>query len=122
MSCAKHQAQAVACAFCTGVHVSGDGLTPPSVNCAPFEEFLRNTRRGGLTGRRVGYCAASQPSGRPLASGPGGAGGGGGGAGGSRPPPPRRPARMQGARRGLAPPLRPFYDELEQYGDWVLVE
>ena len=41
----------------------------------------------------------------------------------------RRPPRA--ARRtlpwtppgsGLAPPLRPFYDELTQYGDWVLVE
>jgi len=26
------------------------------------------------------------------------------------------------ARLGLAPALRPFYDELEPYGDWVLVE
>jgi len=26
------------------------------------------------------------------------------------------------ARLGLAPGLRPFYDELEPYGDWVLVE
>src|SRR5262249_48922194 len=25
-------------------------------------------------------------------------------------------------RSGLAPPLRPFYDALEEYGDWVLVE
>jgi len=33
-------------------------------------------------------------------------------------PPPQNAA----ARVGLAAPLRPFYDALEEYGDWVLVE
>ena len=46
---------------------------------------------------------------------------GGGGAGQQAPPPPARPS-MTAARMGLAPTLRPFYDELEEYGDWVLVE
>ena len=32
------------------------------------------------------------------------------------------PAQSAAARLGLAPGLRPFYDELEPYGDWVLVE
>lgn len=37
---------------------------------------------------------------------------------------PRPPAAspMDAGRLGLAPALRPFYDELAQYGDWVLVE
>ncbi|MEY4374870.1 MAG: hypothetical protein RL760_1037 [Candidatus Eisenbacteria bacterium] len=35
-------------------------------------------------------------------------------------PPPRR--SVEAARLGLAPALRPFYDELAQYGDWVLAE
>src|SRR5262249_20418573 len=32
------------------------------------------------------------------------------------------PSSTPAARLGLAPALRPFYDELEPYGDWVLVE
>src|SRR5262249_51937611 len=32
------------------------------------------------------------------------------------------PPRRAAAGVGLAPPLRPFYDALEEYGDWVLVE
>src|SRR5882672_2041135 len=47
--------------------------------------------------------------------------GGAGSAGGDSAPVPAR-APMSAARLGLAPPLRPFYDELESYGDWVLVE
>ena len=31
-------------------------------------------------------------------------------------------AAQDAARLGLAPALRPFYDELQEYGDWVLVE
>ena len=45
--------------------------------------------------------------------------GGNGGQGAMSPP---THAPMQAARLGLAPALRPFYDELEQYGDWALVE
>ncbi|MFM8559002.1 MAG: DUF6600 domain-containing protein, partial [bacterium] len=37
-------------------------------------------------------------------------------------PPPPPGAGTPAARMGLAPVLRPFYDELAQYGDWVLVE
>src|SRR5262249_23022003 len=32
------------------------------------------------------------------------------------------PPKTAAAGVGLAPPLRPFYDALEEYGDWVLVE
>ncbi len=32
------------------------------------------------------------------------------------------PPQTSAARMGLPAPLRPFHDELEQYGDWVLVE
>ncbi len=42
--------------------------------------------------------------------------GGAGGQGGPIPP------SMPAAKMGLAPALRPFYDELEEYGDWMLVE
>ena len=45
--------------------------------------------------------------------------GGAGGQGGSTPPP---HAPVEAARLGLAPALRPFYDELKEYGDWILVE
>ena len=45
--------------------------------------------------------------------------GGAGGHGVLAPPP---HAAAWAGRLGLAPTLRPFYDELEQYGDWVLVE
>ena len=37
----------------------------------------------------------------------------------SRPAP---PASMPAAKLGLAPALRPFHDELIEYGDWILVE
>jgi hypothetical protein len=43
--------------------------------------------------------------------------GGGPGSQGVPPPPP-----MDAARMGLEPALRPFYDELQEYGDWMLVE
>ena len=50
----------------------------------------------------------------------------GGGAGSGAPAPDDLPVRqvrpMDAARLGLAPNLRPFYDELAQYGDWVLAE
>ncbi|MEQ1831756.1 MAG: DUF6600 domain-containing protein, partial [Candidatus Eisenbacteria bacterium] len=36
------------------------------------------------------------------------------------PPPPAR--SMDAGRLGLAPALRPFYDELAPHGDWILVE
>lgn len=45
-----------------------------------------------------------------------------GGVGGSDGAPPAPSAHVDAARLGLAPALRPFYDELEPYGDWVLVE
>lgn len=45
--------------------------------------------------------------------------GGMGDADGLAPPPARS---MDAGRMGLAPALRPFYDELTPYGDWVLVE
>jgi hypothetical protein len=45
---------------------------------------------------------------------------GGAGSQGISTPPTHAPS--DAARMGLAPPLRPFYDELQQYGDWVLVE
>ncbi len=32
------------------------------------------------------------------------------------------PPQQSAARLGLAAPLRPFHDELEPYGDWVLIE
>ncbi len=35
-------------------------------------------------------------------------------------PPPAR--SMEASRMGLQPALRPFHDELREYGDWVLVE
>ena len=45
-----------------------------------------------------------------------------GGSGGGGAPAAPTHASMDAARFGLAPALRPFYDELEQYGDWALVE
>src|SRR5689334_13279571 len=36
--------------------------------------------------------------------------------------PGRVPPSMPAAKLGLAPALRPFHDELEPYGDWILVE
>lgn len=45
----------------------------------------------------------------------------GGPGGGGMPAPPTH-ASSDAARLGLSPVLRPFYDELRDYGDWVLVE
>jgi hypothetical protein len=45
-----------------------------------------------------------------------------GGVGDQPPPLTPRSVGTPAARMGLAPALRPFHDELEQYGDWVLVE
>lgn len=48
--------------------------------------------------------------------------GGAGGADGRAAPPPSTHEPMSAARLGLASSLRPFFDELEQYGDWILAE
>ena len=45
-----------------------------------------------------------------------------GGVGGTEAQAPPSRAPMLAARLGLAPSLRPFFDELQEYGDWVLVE
>src|SRR5262245_64721755 len=41
---------------------------------------------------------------------------------GSSPPPPASQASMPASKLGLAPQLRPFHDELLEWGDWILVE
>ncbi len=46
----------------------------------------------------------------------------GGGVGELDSPPAPASPHLSAARMGLAPALRPFHDELEPYGDWVLVE
>jgi hypothetical protein len=48
--------------------------------------------------------------------------GGPGGPGGQSGELPPTHAATDAARQGLAPQLRPFFDELQDYGDWVLVE
>jgi len=45
-----------------------------------------------------------------------------GGAPGTDPSLPPTHAPQDAARQGLPPAYRPFYDELQDYGDWVLVE
>ncbi len=45
-----------------------------------------------------------------------------GGVGDQNIPPPRQAHAMDAGRLGLAPALRPFYDELTEFGDWILVE
>ena len=45
-----------------------------------------------------------------------------GGSGGQGSPAPPSHPPMDAARFGLSPALRPFYDELQDYGDWILVE
>ena len=46
----------------------------------------------------------------------------GGGADSTATAPPRSSVAQPAARLGLAPSLRIFYDELESYGQWVLIE
>ncbi len=45
-----------------------------------------------------------------------------GGGGGEVGAPAHAPASMPAAKLGLAPQLRPFHDELLEYGDWILIE